>query len=308
MNEFAIDSFEEYLRIVRDEIGVSEQDGKRKRRYFRGQSKRAIPGNGYDLKPSIGRYEHLKNCSLAERDTIENEVLETFSNHLLAYVTHLPRNDWEALAIAQHHGLPTRFMDWTTNPLVALYFACRNSKKDRNGDPLDSAVYVLISEPQRLSDLRREAEKEIRPVKDSASQTLSEEDDDPYDDFGLADDSVSDDTYLEDETVIEKAEKDVWEAANGLPRPFDIDENTIYDPPHVSPRIRAQDGVLLACYQPMQPLEEKDVLELVISHQAHDDIRRRLDQYGVFDKQLFPDLDGIAKWLKYRVFEINGMT
>lgn len=36
--------------------------------------------------------------------------------------------------------------------------------------------------------------------------------------------------------------------------------------------------------------------------------RQRLDQYGVFDKQLFPDLDSIAKWLKYRVFEIKGMT
>jgi hypothetical protein len=88
--------------------------------------------------------------------------------------------------------------------------------------------------------------------------------------------------------------------------PFEITENVIYDPPHVSPRIRAQDGVLLACHQPMQPLEEKDYLEIVIKHLAHDDIRRRLDQYGVFDKQLFPDLDGIAKWLKYRVFEIDG--
>jgi len=46
----------------------------------------------------------------------------------------------------------------------------------------------------------------------------------------------------------------------------------------------------------------------VIDQKAHDEIRRRLDQYGVFDKQLFPDLDGIAKWLKYRVFEINGTT
>ena len=88
--------------------------------------------------------------------------------------------------------------------------------------------------------------------------------------------------------------------------PFDISENVIYDPPHVSPRIRAQDGVLMACHQPMQPLEDKDYIEIVISHKAHDEIRRRLDQYGVFDKQLFPDLDGIAKWLKYRVFEING--
>jgi hypothetical protein len=88
--------------------------------------------------------------------------------------------------------------------------------------------------------------------------------------------------------------------------PFEINQNVIYDPPHVSPRIRAQDGVLLACHRPLEPLEERDYQEIIITHQAHDDIRRRLDQYGVFDKQLFPDLDGIAKWLKYRVFEING--
>lgn len=308
MNEFIIDSFEEYLRIVRGEIGVTGLDGKRQRRYFRGQSKRALPGNGYDLIPSIGRYENLKSCSLAERDTIENEVLETFSNHLLTYVSHLPRNDWEALAIAQHHGLPTRFMDWSTNPLVALYFACRNSKRDKNGEPLDSAVYVLISEPQRLSDLRREVAHEVRPVKDNITQITTESDYDPYDDFDLDGDLGHDVNDAVEETVFGKSGKGVWEAANGLPSPFDIDEITIYDPPHVSPRIRAQDGVLLACHQPMQPLEEKDVLELVISHDAHDDIRRRLDQYGVFDKQLFPDLDGIAKWLKYRVFEINGMA
>ena len=91
-----------------------------------------------------------------------------------------------------------------------------------------------------------------------------------------------------------------------IPAPFEIKENVIYDPPHVSPRIRAQDGVLLACHQPLQDLEEKDCLEIIIKHEAHDDIRRRLDQYGVFDRQLFPDLDGIAKWLKYRVFEIQG--
>lgn len=91
-----------------------------------------------------------------------------------------------------------------------------------------------------------------------------------------------------------------------MPSPFGISENIIYDPPHVSPRIRAQDGVLLACWQPMRDLDEKDYLEIVIKQKAHDEIRRRLDQYGVFDKQLFPDLDGIAKWLKFRAFEINA--
>jgi hypothetical protein len=305
MNEFTIDSFEKYLRIVRDDIGITDQKGQRKRRYFRGQTKRAF--EGYDLKPSIGRYAHLNSLRPIERDRLENEVLETFSNHLLTYVNHLPRNDWEALAIAQHHGLPTRFMDWTTNPLVALYFACRESKKDKEGNPCDSAVYVLISEPPRYSELRRQQKNGAAIVEEPEVPTpLS--DDDGYDNFGL-DETSEAPVLAEDELDTATRPRGQSEAVKeGELTPFDITGNVIYDPPHVSPRIRAQDGVLLACHQPMQPLEEKDVLELVISHKAHDDIRRRLDQYGVFGKQLFPDLDGIAKWLKYRVFEINGMT
>ena len=61
-----------------------------------------------------------------------------------------------------------------------------------------------------------------------------------------------------------------------------------------------------ACQQPFKALEDQDWLEIIIRHDAHDDIRRRLDQYGVFDRQLFPDLDGIAKSLRYRVFESKG--
>ena len=304
MNEFTIENFEAYLRIVRDELGSTEQNDRKVRRYFRGQGKRALVG--YDLIPSIGRYPHLQRLTPFDRDQLEQDVLETFSNHLLTYVNHLPRNEWEALAIAQHHGLPTRFMDWTTNPLVALYFATRQTKKDKDNHPLDSAVYVLISEPIRYNDLKRSS-SQIVPVKDSAT-TKSDDIDDPYEDFGIetSADEDPEPPYVDEETEMQQT--DTIESSRETPSPFEIDENIIYDPPHVSPRIRAQDGVLLACHQPLQPLEEKDVLELVISQQAHDDIRRRLDQYGVFDKQLFPELDGIAKWLKYRVFEIDGMT
>lgn len=297
---FLINSFEEYLNTVRNELPKG-------RIYFRGQNK--LAGDGYSLRSSIGRHAFLSKLSFFEREAMERQVLGVFTNHLVTYVQHLPRNDWESLAIAQHHGLPTRFMDWTTNPLVALYFAARKTNADEKGNLVDSAIYVLTSEPLRFSEIARPKEDRITPVPDLATTLLPSPS--AYDTFGVADAEDAEGTViasggaLPDASSTEKERRHIRDIVP-IPSPFEINENVIYDPPHVSPRIRAQDGVLLACHQPLQPLEEKDYLEIIVKHDAHDDIRRRLDQYGVFDKQLFPDLDGIAKWLKYRIFEIGG--
>ncbi len=313
---FEISCFDEYLNTIHNEL---KPNGEGKRRlYFRGQSRLAL--GGYPLTPSVARYPHVTNLTMADLEQKECEVLETFSNHLLTYVRHRPASAWEELAIAQHHGLPTRFMDWTTNPLVALYFAVRNT----GGRSHDSAVYVLISNPKRYADVRRGQGAQIKPVGDSTTVVSGkspvdlvkvyeaardgipvEDDPDAYDEFDAEIDSM----VIDGEAVSAPSEREAvlaHKAHVDLPTPFKITENIIYDPPHVSPRIRAQDGVLLACWQPTKPLDEKDYLEIVIKQSAQEDIRRRLDQYGVFDKQLFPDLDGIAKWLKYRAYEING--
>lgn len=304
---FEIDSFDEYLNTIQKELGLN---GEHKRRlYFRGQSK--LVHEDYPLKPSIARYPHLGKLTLAEREQLECEVLDTFGNHLLTYVQHRPLTPWEELAIAQHHGLPTRFMDWTNNPLVALYFAVRNTQ----GRSSDSAVYVLISNPKRYADLKRGQVEQVKPIGDAATEPADVSTHDAYEDFDVIEDSETD-VVGDYEAILRPAGAELFDepssdayqeqVVSDMPSPFKITENIIYDPPHVSPRIRAQDGVLLACWQPMQKLDEKDYLEIVIKQNAHDEIRRRLDQYGVFDKQLFPDLDGIAKWLKYRAFEING--
>jgi hypothetical protein len=293
---FEIESFEEYLQTIRNELPTV-------RKYFRGQTK--LVAAGYELKPSIGRYDHLLSKSLIELDELECEVPEVFSNHLVTHLQHLPRNQWEALAIAQHHGLPTRFMDWTTNPLVALYFAVRETKTDDDDKPMNSAVYVLISDPPRYTGFSRKQRPAVKPVKDLATTPATIHS--GYEEFGVEGIEPKEQEGATPTTEDSSADEPGTDTATPpAPSPFEIKENVIYHPPHISPRLRAQDSVLLACQQPFEALEERDCLEIIIRHDAHDDIRRRLDQYGVFDRQLFPDLDGIAKWLRYRVFESKG--
>ena len=304
--DYTVDTFQEYLRVVREEITV-------KRPYYRGQSQ--LVDDGYALKPSIARYDHMSRLSKPEFYQLERRALETFSNHVISHVPHIPRNDWEMLALAQHHGMPTRFMDWTMNPLVALYFATRVTNKNTGGDQMDSAIYVLISEPDRYADLRRDkADRESRSeaarrMREEAEfvnvSSASEEDEDPYGD--LENDEISSVSSSSTSEEVEEA-SEVTTSVEECESPFLISENVIYDPPHVSPRIRAQDGVLLACHRPLESLEGSDYIEIRVKAKSHDAIRRELDKYGVFDKQLFPDLDGMATWLKYRVFEINGQV
>jgi len=73
----------------------------------------------FKLIPCVGRHKRIfKDCR-----EYEQRMFTTFRREAGGYLPAVPEDDWELLSIAQHHGLPTRLLDWTHNPLVAVYFA-----------------------------------------------------------------------------------------------------------------------------------------------------------------------------------------
>jgi hypothetical protein len=102
----------------------------------------------WELKPAIARTER----SVAPRE--EADMLEEFKRRALPYLdsprTDLADADW--LAIAQHHGMPTRMLDWSGSALTALWFAIHKPPKQQRA----AAVWILTYES---GDLMRDDER-----------------------------------------------------------------------------------------------------------------------------------------------------
>ena len=121
MKTFNASSLSEYIAIIEKYCIIDNW-------LFRGQHQ------DWPMTPKLARLSPRINHIEDEKNMVRE-----FRRRVGEFVSKEPPNDWELLALAQHHGLSTRLLDWSSSPLVALFFAV---EYDKSSSEEPSAVYM----------------------------------------------------------------------------------------------------------------------------------------------------------------------
>jgi len=210
-------------------------------------------------------------------------LMREFIRRAHQYLFDVPevKNGLEWLALMQHHGAPTRLLDWTYSLHVAAHFALKHALE--NGANL--VIWMIdtkwcLTASQTVAPAFAESELARRPISSKSEKTASAQLFDP------------------------NMPAPVWPI-----NPFRLNE-----------RLSIQRGVFLAPGDPTKPFEEnllalpgmlekENLCKITIPRSAAMDVGRNLYDANITDRTLFPGLDGFARslWITSRYLGLEGL-
>jgi hypothetical protein len=223
----------------------------------------------WDLETSFQRLPRNLNT---RPKVVERALIRSFRKYASAG-SFDEKSEWYVLAVAQHNGLPTRCLDWTTSPIVAAHFAC-GDEKYKNDDGVIWCLHAGIL-------------RDVNTQNNTRATSLP----------GIA--------WVYDTRLLESNFHDLED----LDSSYSGGELLLlWEPPSLDSRIASQSGLLTimndgtasptAFLQKHCAANPDLVVRVIITAAMKSEARAMLDQNNISERTLFPGLPGLCAWLK----------
>jgi FRG domain len=205
-------------------------------------------------------------------------MLDNFKRRSRPFIDQTPENDFEWMFIAQHHGLPTRLLDWSTNALAAFFFAVSGAKSIEGDGATACSAYVDDGDEFR----------------DDGSAV-----------FVMDPGEYNEKAYGLSDPVDVAAHAEQWGMyLDPMAAKLPASKYSNFAPlcvyaPHMSTRIRAQSGVFTLHGRNIWPIDYYDdfrplITKIFVPYTATLNVTRSLSSVGVNASFIYPGLDTIA--------------
>ena len=283
-----VSSLDGFVKVIDEIHNVLEITDYENSLLFRGQDK-----TEYNLIPGLFRTDDFSApiCVInpKEFNKKEKDLINEFIQDGHGFKPDISENDllvW--MEIAQHYGLPTRLLDFTNNPLVSLYFACKSS--------FENDAYVwFVNNKQYMGFLKKKGDISGNSINDEINKIISDE--------------------------VTNLIPDLHRKSKGY-----LQFPRFYFPSNPDNRMKNQSAVFMvwaasnSAFNKLMSEEEQLITinnkiningiigKIRINYKDKKQILKQLDSQNINEKYLFPGLDGVGKYLKMMFYlECNNI-
>ena len=211
-----------------------------------------------------------RNCRELQR-ALEPAILKNFAKYAVMEDPTIAQSVWRQMFLGQHHGLPTRLLDWTQSALVALHFAVSEDNLSRM-DKHDCMVWRM--DIKELHALLPEKYQQI--MTDSKAEVFS------VDMLGRA------------AADIAAYDRDMGDRSMVVIEPPSLDSRIVNQYSFFSVIPMDMEGFLDRCTQ--------NTVKYVIDRRLRWRVRDMLDQLNMSERLFYPGLDGLSRWIARHYF------